>query len=137
MKKTFLPNTLLRNLIALIILASITACTQHKTSKDRKLQLPDENFVADEAQGALEFIKYCAACHGKNGMGSTQGPPLIHKIYKPGHHSDMSFYKAAQMGTYQHHWRFGNMAPIKNISPEKIAHIISYVRAEQRKAGIN
>ncbi len=65
-----------------------------------------------------------------------KGPPLIHDIYRPGHHADLSFHWAVKDGTKQHHWHFGDMPPIADVSPEQVGHIIAYVRREQRRAGI-
>jgi len=113
------------------------ACSQPgKTENKREIQTPPLDFIADKTQGGQLYVEFCSQCHGKNGKGAKQGPPLIHKIYRSDHHSDMSFYKAAQLGTYQHHWHFGNMPPVKNISPEQTGHIIAYIRQEQHKAGI-
>ena len=41
------------------------------------------------------------------------GPPLVHKIYQPGHRSDMAFVLAAQNGVRAHHWPFGNRPPVE------------------------
>ena len=113
------------------------ACSQPgKVDNKREVHTPPAGFIADKEQGGQLFVEYCSQCHGRNGKGTKQGPPLIHKIYRNDHHSDMSFYKAAQLGTYQHHWHFGNMPPVKNISPEQTGHIIAYIRQEQHEAGI-
>ncbi len=82
------------------------------------------------------FDKNCAACHGDNGSGSNQGPPLVYDIYNPGHHSDASFLMAAQKGVRQHHWQFGNMPPRPEVSKEDVALIISYIRELQTANGI-
>jgi mono/diheme cytochrome c family protein len=95
-------------------------------------------FLAGEAaQGASLFEAHCAACHGKNGAGRDgAGPPLIHRIYEPSHHGDAAFYLAAQNGVRAHHWRFGNMPPVKDVSEADVAKIITYIRAVQRANGI-
>jgi mono/diheme cytochrome c family protein len=59
--------------------------------------------------GEVAYSANCASCHGKNGSGTDSGPPLIHDIYNPGHHSDAAFYMAALKGVRGHHWRYGNM----------------------------
>jgi mono/diheme cytochrome c family protein len=114
----------------------VTACSSPIKDRHGSLVLPADNYQADITKGAQEYGKFCAACHGKEARGTTQGPPLVNKIYRSDHHSDMSFYKAAQMGTYQHHWHFGNMPAVNGITPEQVANIIAYVRDKQRKAGI-
>ena len=40
------------------------------------------------AAGRAAFDAECAGCHGADGGGAEQGPPLIHPIYNPGHHGD-------------------------------------------------
>ncbi|NRF11385.1 MULTISPECIES: c-type cytochrome [Agrobacterium] len=42
-------------------------------------------------RGAVTFDTTCAACHGINAAGTDVGPPLIHRIYEPSHHSDYAF----------------------------------------------
>ena len=86
--------------------------------------------------GESIFSKVCATCHGKNAGGSENGPPLIHKIYNPGHHADQSFIMAAQRGVRSHHWQFGNMPPVEGLSKPDILSIIRYVRELQRANGI-
>lgn len=98
--------------------------------------LPPVGFKAKSAQGDPLFHQYCARCHGKKAIGSNQGPPLIHKVYESSHHGDLAFYRAANKGVQSHHWKFGNMPPISGVTAEQVAHIIAYVRREQRKAGI-
>ena len=94
--------------------------------------------VANVSQGELAFNESCAACHGKNGAGREgSGPPLIHRIYEPGHHGDMSFIIAAKNGVRAHHWKFGNMPPVEGIDEIKVKMIITYIRALQQANGIN
>lgn len=90
-----------------------------------------------ESQGQTIFEANCAACHGKNAAGREgAGPPLVHIIYEPSHHSDASFFMAAKNGVRAHHWRFGDMPPVEGISEDEIAKVIAYVRALQRENGI-
>ena len=102
----------------------------------REFRIPSEGFVADPARGADLFAAHCAVCHGDGALGSDQGPPLIHRIYEPSHHADISFYRAVALGVHQHHWEFGDMAPVTGVSGEDTAHIIAWIRREQRAAGI-
>lgn len=88
------------------------------------------------AVGAVAFDANCLACHGKNGSGTDLGPPLVHDIYNPGHHADESFGRAVRQGVQQHHWRFGNMAPLPQVSDSQLAAIIRYVRELQQANGI-
>jgi len=86
--------------------------------------------------GAALFAQHCAACHGPAAAGSVQGPPLVHRIYEPGHHDDASFYRAVAQGVRAHHWKFGDMAPVPAVSRADAARIVAYVRGLQRAAGI-
>ena len=96
--------------------------------------------MPNPAVGKQLFDKHCAACHGKDLRGSDQGekkgPPLLHKIYEPGHHGDAAFQMATKFGVKAHHWQFGDMQPIPGVTPDDVAHITSHIRNEQRKKGI-
>ncbi len=82
------------------------------------------------------FNANCSVCHGVNAAGTSQGPTLIDRIYHPGHHSDFSFRNAVSNGVRQHHWVFGDMAPVAGVSSEDVEKIICYVREVQRANGI-
>jgi mono/diheme cytochrome c family protein len=90
----------------------------------------------DPERGEQLFAANCAACHGPVGEGATTGPPLVHVIYEPGHHSDESFQIAVLRGVQAHHWEFGDMPPVSGLSREEVADITAYVRELQREAGI-
>ena len=92
---------------------------------------------ASAVQGEKLFEANCSSCHGKNGSGTEQGPPLIHKIYEPNHHGDMSFVLAAKRGVRAHHWSFGNMPAQPQVSENDVLVIVGYVRELQRANGIN
>ena len=101
-------------IVALIIAVSIgfSLWTMRPGSNDRArvaVQVPSLSGAAKA--GEQQFNEKCATCHGVNAAGSDQGPPLIHKIYEPGHHADGSFYNAVQNGVRAHHWNFGDMPP--------------------------
>ncbi len=87
--------------------------------------------------GEPVFNKNCSQCHGRNAAGTKQGPTLIHKYYEPNHHGDGAFYRAAAKGVQAHHWRFGNMPPVKTVKRDDVSKIITYVRELQRANGIN
>ncbi len=87
--------------------------------------------------GERAFTAKCAACHGKNAAGQDGvAPPLVHKIYEPSHHGDAAFLLAARIGVRSHHWRFGNMPPVKDVTDAEIKTIIAYVRTLQQANGI-
>ncbi|CAC9535452.1 hypothetical protein [uncultured Gammaproteobacteria bacterium] len=85
-----------------------------------------------QAAGMSKFKENCAKCHGEWAKGTDSGPPLIHNYYKPSHHGDEAFYRAALNGVKAHHWRFGNMSPVEGIERKDITKIISYVRWLQK-----
>ena len=97
---------------------------------------PGPGFTPHVGAGKTLYDKHCAMCHGSDLRGSGKGPPLLHRVYEPSHHADFSFQLAARNGVRAHHWQFGNMPPIPAASPDDVANITAYVRAEQRKAGI-
>lgn len=96
------------------------------------------SFTEQEQIGASAYDAECAACHGLNGQGRDGvAPPLVHKIYEPGHHGDMAFVLAAQNGVRAHHWKFGNMPAVEGVTRSDILDIVSYIRVLQRANGIN
>lgn len=50
--------------------------------------------------------------------------------------ADIAFQLAVKNGVRAHHWQFGDMAPVPQVTPDDVAHITAHVRAEQRKVGI-
>jgi mono/diheme cytochrome c family protein len=91
----------------------------------------------DEVRGRDLFGESCAGCHGENAAGrSGIAPPLVHVIYEPGHHADGAFFLAVSRGVRQHHWSFGDMPALPDVTPQDVAAIVAYVRALQRANGI-
>ena len=84
-------------------------------------------------KGQLLYEKYCSACHGLQLTGSDEGPPLLHPFYKPSHHGDKAFYRAALQGVKQHHWEFGDMPPVEGMTPKKMDSLVPYVRYYQQQ----
>lgn len=101
------------------------------------VRLPSE--MSSLAQvGKLAFDAKCSDCHGTNAAGMEGfAPPLVHKIYEPSHHGDMSFQLAVQNGVRAHHWKYGNMPPVEGLTKGDVRGIIAYVRELQRENGIN
>lgn len=107
------------------------------TAPPASLQVTVPQLTETARAGAALFDENCAACHGPNGSGSENGPPLIHKIYEPGHHADGAFHLAAKQGVRSHHWSFGDMPPVEGITDDEVSDIVVYVREVQRANGIN
>lgn len=101
------------------------------------VSIPGE-FSSNAQLGKAAFDAKCAVCHGANASGQDGvAPPLVHKIYEPGHHGDAAFLLAAKNGVTAHHWRFGNMPPVDGLTDGDVKMIIAYVRELQRANGIN
>ncbi|AHD11777.1 Cytochrome c553 (plasmid) [Phaeobacter inhibens] len=102
-----------------------------------QVKLPSE-LSTQAAIGKNIFETKCSECHGENAAGRNDiAPPLVHKIYEPGHHSDMAFVLAAQNGVRAHHWKFGNMPKIEWLTQGDVKMVAAYVRELQRANGIN
>ena len=130
--------------LALVIVAGlgifwlVQAGGDDQASEEPMVEVIVPSDLQQVAAGQRIFEENCATCHGKNASGlNGSGPPLIHKIYEPGHHSDMSFQLAVKNGVRAHHWKFGNMPPVEDVSVEEVNDIIAYVRTLQRANGIN
>jgi mono/diheme cytochrome c family protein len=88
-------------------------------------------------EGKQAFDESCAGCHGENAAGQDGvAPPLVHRLYVPGHHSDAAIFNAALNGVRAHHWPFGDMPPVERITRGKLELIVAYVRTVQRANGI-
>ncbi|MBL7003253.1 MAG: cytochrome c [Gammaproteobacteria bacterium] len=88
------------------------------------------------AKGQNLFNKNCSSCHGTTLLGSETGPPLLHNFYKPSHHGDSSFYRAALSGVRAHHWSFGDMPPVPEMTQKKLNSIVPYIRYFQQQKGL-
>lgn len=115
-----------------IALAAFAACD----SSQPKPAVGGGTLPAELQAGEAKFNANCSVCHGPQGTGSQQGPPLVHKIYEPNHHGDAAFQRAAAFGVKAHHWEFGNMPKVESVTPADVDQIIQYVRWQQRQAGI-
>ncbi|HUE96221.1 MAG TPA: cytochrome c [Longimicrobiaceae bacterium] len=120
------------------LLALLAACAQDPPPAESEFAsiLQQVEIPANLAAGEAVFNENCAVCHGGRGLGTSQGPPLVHIIYEPNHHADIAFYMAVDRGVRAHHWRFGDMAPLPNVSNEEVGQIVEYVRFLQRQVGI-
>ena len=119
--------------------------SKNRTTTETELRVrePIESVLVPDQIGELALIGKniyklkCQSCHGINAAGRHEiGPPLVHKIYEPSHHSDQSFYRAVALGVRSHHWPFGNMAAVEGLAKSDVKAIISYVRELQRENGI-
>ena len=120
-------------LVVTAALAAFVACD----SSQPKPAVGGGPLPAELQAGEAKFNANCSACHGPQGVGTQQGPPLVHKIYEPNHHGDAAFQRAAANGVKAHHWEFGNMPKIDAVTPADVDQIIQYVRWLQRQTGIS
>lgn len=97
---------------------------------------PGGGTPAELLDGQRLFDANCARCHGAAASGTDHGPPLVHRVYVPSHHSDAAFQRAVALGSPAHHWSFGDMPPVPGVSPDEVERITAYVRWLQRQAGI-
>ncbi len=120
-------------LITTLVVLVAGCKTQTAEEFRERNHLPGPDFVADATQGRTLYSTNCSSCHGTTGSGTKNGPPLIHKIYDSSHHADIAFHWAVRDGVKPHHWNFGEMPKIPNLSPDATGHIIAYVRNEQKR----
>jgi len=135
-RRVFAKLTALRSVVRIggcvIFLFGSPACSQGEPGS----KTPAGPAPAEFQVGEAKFAANCSVCHGQAGVGTSQGPPLVHKIYEPNHHGDAAFQRAAANGVKAHHWEFGNMPRIETVTSEDIDQIVRYVRWLQRQAGI-
>ena len=124
-----------RQLLLTALVVGTTACREKVPETPRTF---DPGPVpAELAGGESAFNRSCSPCHGNRAMGTDHGPPLVHIIYEPGHHSDEAFRRAISLGSVAHHWNFGAMPAQPGVSEEEVELIIRYLRWLQGKAGIS
>ena len=92
---------------------------------------------AEHVPGETVFDQWCASCHGPLGVGSDVGPPLVHRVYRPAHHSDAAFRFAVRRGVRAHHWTFGDMPALPDVSSEEVEQVVAYLRWLQQAVGID
>ena len=115
-------------LSAVVVMALSAACSGGGESGSTQ--------AGDYGEGEELFNRTCSVCHGAAAVGTQAGPPLVHELYRPGHHPDISFRNAVKNGVISHHWEFGHMPPQPGVSDEDIEKIICYVRELQIAGGI-
>ena len=89
------------------------------------------------AEGERTYQARCQACHGPHGVGTVQGPPLVHRYYEPSHHADEAFRFAIRFGVRPHHWHFGPMPAVgAGLDDRATSAVIKYIRWLQQQRGI-
>jgi mono/diheme cytochrome c family protein len=124
-----------RSLGAILLAPVFAACPAGPPPPDAEL-LASLAMPAEHETGRALFERHCTPCHGPYALGTEQGPPLVHRVYRPLHHGDEAFQLAVAQGVRAHHWRFGDMAAVPGLDRDDVAAITGYVRWLQRSAGI-
>ena len=129
--------------VALILIALIGCGSETEPPDDTPTPLatqppaaPGSDLSDAALAGKQVFNANCSACHGSDVMGSAAGPPLIDRIYEPGHHADFSIRNAVRNGVPKHHWWFGNMPPVAGITDQQVEQLICHIRELQLANGI-
>lgn len=87
------------------------------------------------AEGDVLYQASCAVCHGTDLRGTAIGPSHLSVIYNPDHHRDAGFASAVVNGVQAHHWDFGDMPAVPQVSAEDFERIIAFIRENQRVEG--
>jgi mono/diheme cytochrome c family protein len=116
----------------LVIAVIVFGGNSSNTDEGTGLAVQDPDLVA---AGEPVYQASCASCHGTDLRGTDLGPSHLSVVYEPNHHGDAAFVLAAQNGVRAHHWPFGDMAPVPNLTDEDLEAIVAYVRENQRISG--
>ena len=121
----------LAGLVAVLTVA-LSAC-----GGDDPVAAPPESLVplAADADGASVYQARCASCHGEDLRGTDKGPSQLSIVYEPNHHGDESYRSAIRNGAPQHHWGFGDMPAVEDITDDQIERVITYIRTQQQELG--
>ena len=123
--------------VAALAAAGALAFVLHEEARSEGAVTVKTATLSEQAKlGEALFNATCLECHGENGAGTMQGPPLVHIIYETNHHSDKAFYLAVATGVRQHHWTFGDMPAQPQVSEDDVALIIRFIRELQVANGI-
>lgn len=117
---------------AIVLSVALSAC-----ASDDGAAAPTESLapLAADADGATIYQARCASCHGEDLRGTDKGPSQLSIVYEPGHHGDDSYRAAISNGVPQHHWGFGNMPAVEDITDDQTERVITYIRAQQQELG--
>jgi mono/diheme cytochrome c family protein len=120
-----------RSSIWCVLILSLVACGAPNTDGSQVTEQDPELFAVGEPLYAAN----CASCHGADLRGTDRGPSHLSVVYRPAHHSDGAFLLAVKIGSTQHHWSFGFMAPVDGLTDDDVAAITAFVRENQRTEG--
>ncbi|KPV40692.1 hypothetical protein AN478_05925 [Thiohalorhabdus denitrificans] len=115
---------------------ALAACGGAGDSGGAQVKPPGVEVPERYRQGQELFRTSCVGCHGRKGVGTGQGPPLLHPYYDPNKHGDERLVRVIQEGTEQHLWEFGDMPPQPHMDGEKAREVLAYIRWLQRQVDI-
>ena len=118
-----------------VLLVGVGVWGTHRGTPTPSVRVPELSPVGQVGRAA--FQRSCASCHGDVAQGTATGPPLVHTVYRPGHHADIAFELAVRRGVRAHHWRFGDMPPQPTVTAGEVGQITRFVRELQRANGID
>lgn len=127
-----MTRNLLLGLLALAVAALIAACGGDDSATSTPTTVIP---LAADADGATVYAARCASCHGDDLQGTDKGPSQLSIVYEPGHHGDDAYRSAIRNGATAHHWGFGDMPAIDNITDDQVELVIAYIRGEQERRG--
>ena len=123
------PTSILTGLVVALTVV-LSAC-----GSDDPVAAPPVVPLAAEADGATIYQARCASCHSEDLRGTNKGPSQLSIVYEPNHHGDDSYRSAIRNGAPQHHWGFGNMPAVEDITDDQIEQVIAYIRTQQQELG--
>ena len=127
-----------RNLAVLFIAGTLLAgcSTEVRPVRTGPIITSSEQIPSEHRTAYTRYLTLCSGCHGNLARGTQTGPPLLHELYVPSHHSDRAFRRAIARGVEEHHWYFGNMPAVAGASADDAHGIIALLRWLQRAEGI-
>ena len=115
-----------------VVVLLLSGCGGRSGAIEAEIDPQDPELVA---AGAELYADNCAECHGADLRGTDRGPSHLSEVYEPNHHGDGAFHVAVLAGSPEHHWDFGPMPPVEDLSEEDVDAIVAYVREQQRLEG--
>jgi mono/diheme cytochrome c family protein len=85
--------------------------------------------------GEQVYSDYCAACHGADFEGTTQGPSHLDPAFDPELTTDADYEAAIREGAETEDFEFVRMPPIRSLDDQQIADVIAYIRRVQEERG--
>ena len=127
----------MKTTLTLATLVAVLTVTLSACGGDDPVAAPTESLVplAADADGGSVYQARCASCHGEDLRGTDKGPSQLSIVYEPNHHGDESYRSAIRNGVAQHHWGFGNMPAVEDITDDQIERVITYIRTQQQEFG--